>query len=509
MTMSNRPPNSRRIAKNTLLLYLRMLIVTIVGLYTSRVVLKALGVEDFGLHSVIGGVVSLFSFFRSSMEKCTQRFLNFEMTKPKGRLHDTFGNALIIHIGLCLIALMLTESIGIWFLNTYINIPAGREFAANCVYQTVIGGLLLTILTIPFSACIIANERMGVFALISIVDCVLNLGIVYIISISSSDRLIFYSVLLLGIKIFNFLFYVLYCRWKFSEANGKISYDKSLCRKMLGYTSWTLLGHAMILGTNQGNSILVNMFHGVGANAAMAIANHVNSHVLNLTNNFQTAFNPQITKSYASGNYPYLRSLIFSTSKISYFLLFSIALPLFINIDFVLGVWLETVPPEADIFCVLILSSGILQATTSPLNFSIMATGNIKWYQITTGFVFISDLFILYALFSLGLPAPTAMWVKILIMCFVTIVRLYFAHRLIKEIEISDYLKRAFVPIILTTAICLAIALSLLSLTSTTPERLFATVFIFAFSCVAIAFLGLTKQERQMIISILHKRKKL
>lgn len=504
----NKSLNSKRIVKNTLVLYVRMLLVTLVGLYTSRVILRSLGVEDFGLYNVIGGVVSLFAFFRSSMEKCTQRFLNVEMANKANSLRDTFSNALIIHFALAGIALLLTETVGLWFLNTYIQIPAGREFAANCVYQTVIGGLLLTILTIPYSACIIAHERMGVFALISIVDCSLNLCLAIIISCSKSDRLILYAVLMLLVRTVNFAFYVIYCKIKFSETNGRITYDKKMSRQMLGYTSWTLLGHAMILGTNQGNSILVNMFHGVGANAAMAVANQVNGHVLNLTGNFQTAFNPQITKSHASKNYSYLQSLVISTSKLSYFLLFIVALPLFINIDVVLELWLGTVPEEANVFCVLMLTSGILQATTSPLNFCIMATGNIKWYQITTGLVFISDLFILYALFSYGLSAPTAMWVKIFIMLMVCVVRVHFCRRLIPDISMSHYFTRAVFPILSVTILSLAITFIILPFITSLPQQIIASGTIVLFTCGIIAALGLNRTERQMIVGFLRKKEK-
>ena len=492
-----------------MVLYVRMLVVTLVGLYTSRVILKALGIEDYGLYSVVGGVVSLFSFFRSSMEKCTQRFLNVEMTSPNGRLKETFNNALIIHAVIAVAALVLSETVGLWFLNTYIQIPSNRIFAANCVYQTVVGGLLLTILTIPYSATIIANERMSIFAFISVFECLFNLIIAFIISSFQIDKLILYSILLLLSRIIIFSFYVIYCHRKFEETSLHLVYDKGICKEMLGYTSWTLVGHAMILGTNQGNSILVNMFHGVTSNAAMAVANQVNSHVLQLTGNFQTAFNPQITKAYASGEFEYLRKLVFSTSKLSYFLLFVVSLPLLLNIDLVLDVWLVEVPVQANIFCILMISSGILQATTSPLNFSIMATGKIKWFQIITGLVFLSDLVILYFLFKLGLPAPTAMWVKLSIMVVVTVVRLFFAHRLISSLSIVDYLREVIVPLLITTAISLTIALLLMGLAHSVTGQIAVTAIYTLLSVAMVYFIGLSSFEKQMLKSLIAKKKKL
>lgn len=499
---------SNRIAKNTLMLYFRMLIVIIIGLYTSRVVLSSLGIDDYGLYNVIGGVVSLFSFFRTSMEKCTQRFLNVEMAKNNGNLSSVFSNALIIHIVLAIIVFFLAEVIGLWFLNNYIQIPVGREFAANIVYQTVIAGLIITIITIPYSACIIANEKMNVFALISIIDCILNLGVSFVISKSNNyDRLILYSILIFIIRFVNLFFYIIYCRARFLETHCGLKYDKTIGKDLLSYTSWTLVGHFMILGSNNGNSILVNMFHGVSANAAMAVANQVNGHVLNLTGSFQTAFNPQITKSYASKDYSYLQSLITTTSKFSYFLLFAIALPLFLNIDFILNLWLEVVPAETDIFCILMLSSGILQATTSPLNFSIMATGNIKQYQIITGLVYMTDLIFLYLLFSLGFPAPTAMWVKLSIMVIVCLVRFIYTHKTIPSINLIKYLRDVFLPIIYVTCICLLSAYFIMGFVSNIIEQVIASIIIVLLTCIVIVIIGLNKKEKEKIVLMIKRKK--
>lgn len=500
--------NNKRIAKNTLVLYIRMLIVTVCGLYTSRIILKSLGIDDYGLYSVVGGVVTLFSFFRSSMEKCTQRYLNIEMAKPNGRLRGTFNNALIIHMAFAIIAFVFAETIGLWFLNTYLNIPLGREFAANCVYQTVVGGLVLTIMKIPYSASIISNERMGLFAFISLVDCILNLLIAFLISYSNFDRLIYYSFLLLFANLINFIFYIIYCNSNFSETKLQLKLEKDICREMLRYTSWTLLGHAMIIGTNQGNSILVNMFHGVSANAAMAVANQVNSHVLQLTGNFQTAFNPQITKTYASDDKIYLQKLIFSTSKLSYYLLLLICLPLMFNIDRVLDIWLDHVPVDANIFCILMLSSGIIQATTAPLNFGVMASGQIKWFQIVTGCVFISDLFFLYALFSLGMPAPTAMIVKLGIMMIVAFVRMFFSQKILRCVTIISYSKNVLFPLITVTIICVFISYCLISLSSSLLDTIFYSFAAISVSIIIIILLGMNEYEKEVVKRIIIKKLK-
>jgi O-antigen/teichoic acid export membrane protein len=504
--MTKNTGNTKRIAKNTIVLYIRMIVVTLIGLYTSRIILNSLGIADYGLYSVVGGIVSLFSFFRTSMVKCTQRFLNVEMALPNGRLIETFNTALLIHLCFAIIVFILAETVGLWFLNNYIQIPTGREFAAFFVYQTVVGGLLLIIVAIPFGACVVAHEHMGVFAIISIADCLLTLMVALFIKNTSHDRLITYGLLLFCIRILNFLFYVFYCSKKYPEARIRILFDKKICREMLGYTSWALFGHAMILGTNHGNSILVNMFHGVSSNAAMAVASQVNSHVLQLTGNFQTAFNPQITKSYANGDYHYLKNLVYSTSKISFYLLILIALPIILNIDDVLRLWLGKVPNDANIFCILMLVSGILQATTSPLNFSIMATGKIKWFQIVTGLVFVSDLFILYALFKWGLPAPTAMWVKIGIMFAVSFVRMYFAQKIIPCLAVADYFFKVLLPLVIISCICVIFSLFLFSFIETTAEKIVCTLLVVIFSCVSIIYFGLTSKERLLLVNIVKKK---
>ena len=504
--MTNNIDNTKRIANNTVVLYIRMIIVTLIGLYTSRLILHSLGIADYGLYSVVGGIVSLFSFFRTSMEKCTQRFLNVEMARNNGRLIETFNTALLIHLGIALIVLVFAETIGLWFLNNFIQIPTGREFAANFVYQTVVGGLILIIVSIPFGACVVAHEHMGVFAIISIVDCILTLMVALFIKKSDYDRLITYGLLLFCIRILDILFYLFYCMKKYPEVKLYFLFDKDICKEMLGYTSWALFGHAMILGTNQGNSILVNMFHGVSSNAAMAVASQVNSHVLQLTGNFQTAFNPQITKSFAHGDYQYLKKLVFSTSKISYFLLVLITLPLMLNIDDVLKLWLGIVPQDANIFCILMLVSGILQATTSPLNFSIMASGKIKWFQIVTGVVFISDLFVLYALFNLGLAAPTAMWVKLGIMVAVCFVRMYFAQKTIPCLKIVDYILKVFLPLLVISFICVPFSILLFSYVDTITEKIACTLLVLIFSFVIIISIGLTSKERKIFVNIVKKK---
>ena len=508
MTYNEQTGNKKRIAKNTFVLYARSILVMVIALYTSRIILSALGAEDFGLYNVIAGVVGLFLFLRTAMEKCTQRFLNVEMVRGTDRLKDTFSVSLTIHLLIALFAFLLTETIGLWFLNYHVNIPEGREFAANCVYQAAVIGLSFTICTIPFSACIIAHEKMGFFAFVSIADAFLNLAAALTISLSGNDHLIFYSICVLIVNALNFLAYLLYCMRKFEEVTIKVLWEKSLIKQMLDYIGWTLFGHTLIIATNQGNIILVNQFFGVTVNAAMAIASQVNRAVLNFTNNFQTAFNPQITKSYAAQDFVFLRSLVYGTTKISYFLLTIISMPLIFNLNMILDFWLTEVPQYTAEFCILMIVSGILQASSSPLNFCVMSSGNIKAFQIATGLVFVSDLFILYALFSVGMPPVTAMYLKSAIMLIVFGVRLHYAKKIIPTLTIKSYLHNIAFPLLTSTALSIVVVIFLMQYVNTLFTHIVSIPLIAGITASSAYLIGLSKEERAQTIAFVEKMRK-
>lgn len=487
---------------------MRSLIVMIITLYTSRVILHALGIEDYGLFNVVGGVVALFSFLRTSLTKSTQRFLNVAMARKEGWLKDTFSVSLTIHLIITVIAILLAETIGLWFLNNYIQIPEGREFAANIVYQTTVISLALTILSVPYNASIIAHEKMGYFAVVSIVDCVLKLIICYAIMQNRIDRLILYAWLMMCIALVNSLMYVLYCFKNCPECGLRLKYDKQMFKEMLSYTTWTIVGQTAVVGTNQGNNILVNMFYSVTANAAMGIASQVNAAIVTLSSNFQTAFNPQITKSYAIRDFDYLRFLVYSTSKISYFMLFIVSLPIMLNIDLILGIWLKEVPLYANIFCILVLCNSILNALSTPLNFSVLSSGKIKWFQIITSLVYLSDLLIVYLLFSFGCPSYTALAVKVLIMVVILFVRLYFSNREVECINLITFSKEVLTPIIGASLLCIVTGLILFKWINSILQSIIASFILVAISLSIIYLVGLNKKERKQLFKLIKKVKK-
>jgi O-antigen/teichoic acid export membrane protein len=477
----------------------------VIALYTSRIVLKALGVEDFGLYNVIGGVVALFSFLRSSMEQATQRFLNFEMGKPDGDLSKVFRVSLTIHVLFAALALLLGETVGLLLVNKVIAIPEGRVLAANVVFQCVLFSLCTTVITVPFSATVIAHEQMAFYAVVNILDACLKLGIAFVVLASPPDKLILYGILMMLISVVNILLYNVYCKKKFQEVRVKLLFDKSLFKQIFGFTSWTIIGQAATIGTNQGNNILINMFHGVTANAAMGIGNQVGSAVLNLSGSFQTAFTPQITKSYASKDFDYLRFLLFTVSKLTFILMFIVSLPIIINMDFLLGVWLEEVPVGAALFSILWIIQSIINSLSTPLNFCVNASGNIKHNQITCSLVYLSDLIVLFALFRLGLPPITAMAVKIYVVITALFIRLHYACRCIPGLNLSIYLKRVLLPLIFTTVLCVVFTYFMINIVSEGINIWLKTALIIIVSCLCTLFVSLDKRERGVILSMLQK----
>ena len=331
--MSN-TQKTKQIAKNTVVLYVRMIITMLITLFSSRIVLQALGVSDFGLYNVVGGVVALLSFLRTSLTSSTQRFISYEIGRNDTvQLKKVFSISVSTHILISVLIFILAETIGLWFLNNYIQIPSGRENAAFWIYQFSVVSLCISAITIPYNADVISHERMSYYAFVTITEAFLKLAFAYALLLFGTDKLILYGGLMMLINIIGFFLYYGYCRRKFSETKYEYYFDKRLFTQIFSFSGWTIFGELSVAGANQGTSILVNMFYNLTANAAIGISQQVNNAVAGLTVNFQTAFRPQLTKSYAAHDYDYMNNLICKTSKISYFLLYLAAIPIVINID--------------------------------------------------------------------------------------------------------------------------------------------------------------------------------
>lgn len=499
--------NTQRIAMNTLVLYMRMILVMLITLYFSRLILKALGVDDFGLFNVVGGVVGLMTFFNGTMSKATQRFLNVAMVQGNDLVSSIFASSITVHLLFVAIFLLFGETLGLWFMNAKIHIPEGRELAANIVYQASLLTFCITIITTPYTAAVIAYEKMTFLAVISIVDAILKLVIALVLLKSSNDRLIMYGILLAIIQVFNFLMYFLYCHKKHNQLKFKLSFDKGNFKQIFSFISWTLMGQFAVVGCNQGNVILVNMFHSLVANAAMSIGSQINTVVTNLTTNFQTAFNPQITKSFAEGNHNYLCKLVNTTSKISFSIMFVVALPIAFNINWLLDIWLDRVPQLSNIFAVLFMVNGILNAISMPYNFTVLSSSKIRNFQIVTTLVFLLDLPITYVLFKLGMPPTTVLWVKIGVMAMMLFVRIYFASQVVRDLKILDVCGSVLLPIALTVVIPVILTLILNSYAISVGSRLALTIPIEIICLVMMWFVCFTRAERITLINIVMKSK--
>ncbi len=505
--MAESVSNTKRIFKNTIVLYVRMIVVTVIALYTSRLILQALGVSDFGLYHVVGGVVGLLTFFNDTMSKTTSRFLNYAMVREEYSLGGVFSTSITIHLLVALIFLFVGETVGLWFLNAKIQIPEGREFAANIVYQSTVFSFCLSILSIPYRAAVVAYEKMSFIAIVSIVEALLKLGIAFILLNCSSDRLAFYGILLFVVAIFNFFAYQLYCRRRNDELRFRLSFNKERFKEIFSFVGWALLGQFAVAGCNQGNVIMVNMFHSVVANAAMSVGNQINHAISHLTSNFQTAFNPQITKSYASGDFGYVKSLSFMTSKISFCILYVVMLPVAFNIDWILDIWLDEVPPLSNVFAVLFFINGIINALSSSLHFVALAAKDIKNFQIATAIVFIIDIPIVYLLYSLGFPPATVMWVKIGVITAILFVRLYYASKAVPSIDIKSFVKEVLLPMLLVVTLTIGLCFAFNKFIDSTGSRILFTVPLEIVCVLLIWIVCLNKNERNSLITLIRGKR--
>ena len=480
----------------------------LITLYTSRVILQALGTSDYGLYNVVGGVVLMLGFLRTSLTSATQRFLSYEMgntDSSKERLRNVFSLSLTTHFFVTLILLVLAETVGLWFLNTHIQIPSGREVAANWIYQFSVISLALSMITVPYHACVISHEKMSFFALVTVIDAVLKLAFSYAIMVTPSDKLVVYGFLMMLTNVLNLLLYWIYDKRHFQESKYRWFWDKGMFKQIFSFSGWTILGQLAVVGSAQGKSILVNIFHSVIANAAMGVANQVNSALVSLTSNFQTAFQPQLTKSYAAKDYDYFNKLVFGTSKISFFLLFIVSLPIMLNIDWILSIWLVEVPEYSGVFCIYFIIASILNALATPLWIGIFATGNIRNYQLAVTVAYSIELVVVYLFFRAGYPPTTAFVIKVVLNAVMVFIRLFFAHRKIECFSALEYIKKVLVPVTISAALTIGLAIVLMHIATGLKTQLVYSLVIFLLSIVIAYFVGLSNVEKKMVNSYIKK----
>lgn len=432
---------SKKIVKNTLLLYIRMFLIMGVSLYTSRIVLQELGIEDFGIYSLVGGIVSLLGFFNASMAAATQRYLSFDIgIKDDKKLNKTFSSSLTIHIIIALVILFLAETIGLWYVKNKMVFPEDRSFAVNIVYQFSIFTFLLGIIQVPYNSLILAREKMNVFAYFSILEVLLKFLIVFLISWIGNDKLITYSILTFVVAILIRGVYQLYCRLNFKESKYYFIYDKNYLKELLAYSGWNLFGNMAAVSRVQGNNIVLNLFFGTTINAAYGIMIQVQSAVLMFISNFQLALNPQIIQNYAAQNFEKSSVLAMRGAKFSFFLMLVIIIPLCFNMNFILSLWLDKVPSLTSIFIQLSLVGVLIDSISGPLMTLVQATGKIKVYQIIIGVVIFLNLPINYFLLGI-IQNPIVVFYSIIIINLLAfIIRLFFI-KLIPGFNLKLFLK--------------------------------------------------------------------
>ena len=446
--------NTKRIAKNTLLLYIRMLLTMMVSLYTSRVVLNALGVEDYGIYNVVGGVVAMFGILSGSLSAAISRFITFELGKGDfEKLKRIFCTSINIQVILIAIITILMETIGIWFLNAKMVIPPERLQAANWVFQFSVVTFALNLLSVPYNAVIIAHEKMSAFAYISIIYCILKLVVAFIIAYNPFDKLVYYGLLIMIVGLINRTIYAVYCKKHFEEATYQFVFDKGLMKEMFGFAGWNFFGTGSGLLRDQGGSVLINIFYGPTVNAARGIAMQVNSTVSSFVTSFTTAVNPQITKSYATGERDYMLKLVFQSAKFSFFIILLIALPILVSTPYILEFWLKQVPEYSVSFVRLAVIFVMSESLAKPLVTLMFATGDIKKYQIVVGGSrMIIDFPVSLLCLYLGAPPECIFVVAITTSFMCEMLRLFMLKKMVgfpvRSFVLNVYLKSILVAVV-------------------------------------------------------------
>lgn len=493
--------SNKRIAKNTFILYLRMIFILCVGLYTSRIVLNTLGVEDYGIYNVVGGFVTFFSFLNGAMSNATQRFITFELARGDIKKQImTFSTAAIIHFVIALLIVIVAETLGLWFVYHKLVIPEERFVAAIWVYQFSILTMFVLIVSIPYNAVIIAHEKMSAFAYISILDVVLKLVIVYLLTIVTFDRLIFYAALLLSISILDRLIYGIYCKRHFKEARVKLMFNKRIFKEMANIAGWSLFGNIAGVFYTQGLNVLLNMFFGPIVNAARAIAVTIQGVVTGFVSNFQMALNPQITKSYATGDLSRMHSLIFASSKYSFFLLLLIVLPIMIETQTILAVWLKNVPAHTVWFVRIILCILLIDALSNPLMISSQAVGQVKVYQSVVGGLLLLILPIAYIALKLGGNPEMVFIVHLIISMVALICRIMIVGRMV-SFSLVQYAHKVLLPTIsvFTLASCMSISIYYTMTNQSLLKTVIVIILSIVMTAISILFVGLNTSERNLI----------
>lgn len=500
--------NNKRIVKNSVLLALRMVIITFISIFTTRFLLRNLGVEDFGVYNVTLGIVSMCSFLGPALSNAIQRYYNFELGK-NGDAGATrvLNTGIIIQFGIVVILVLICETIGLWYVNNKLVVPEGREMAALWVYQLSVLAFSISLLQIPFVAAILAHERMNFYAIVNILDAVLKLGIAIAISYASFDRLIFYGVLLILVNIMSAILYIGFASRHFDEVKISMRLDKALLRGMTSFTGWNLFETIARIFKDQGCNLLLNFYYGPVLNAARGVANQVSYGVSSIVESTIMASRPQMVKSYAQGNDKRALEMFYTLSKCTVFLIFIVSLPIFLEIDYILKIWLGgEVPQYANLFIRLSILIALVDKLASPVTAIIHATGKVKRYHINSGVINLLVLPLAWAMLSFGCGASSVYWATLIFAVVAQIVFLFIVRRLL-PFSIRRYLNEVGARFLIVLLISVVAPYFIMT---TMEEGLLRLLLVLAVavlvSLISIIILGLNKSERDLMISLIRRK---
>lgn len=505
--MSETSVNNKRIAKNTLLLYFRMFFMMLISLYTSRVVLSTLGVEDFGIYNVVGGMVMMMGVFNTSMSVATQRFLTFELGRgDMVRLKQVFSMSMTIYIMYGLLFIIVAETMGLWLLNTQLTIPADKIAASNWLFQFSVISVVVTLLYNPYNAIIIAHEKMGIYAYISLLEALLKLGVVFLLLAFQEERLVYYGFFVMLSSLIVTLFYCIYCIRNYKESVYQFYWEKDLLRQILSYSGWNMFGALANMTRGQGLNILLNIFFNPSVNAARGISYQVNNIVTQFFNSFYTAVRPQITKYYAQNDIENMMNLVFRSSRLSFFLILFISLPLIVETPFIIQAWLGQTPEYVIPFTRLIVLITVVDGMSSPLMTTVQATGKIKLYQFVIGGATLMILPVSYGLLKIGYSAVSVFYASLFMSILCLFIRLFIVKKII-QFSVLSYIKIVF----LRCFVCglfSSIAPIMLSYYMKDGFMDFCVVVLLCLfsSSLFIWLLGLQKNEKVMLLQLAKKR---
>ncbi len=497
------PPNiisdGKTLAKNTIYLYFRTLVVMIITLYTSRVVLNTLGESDFGIYNVVGGLVVMFSFVSSAMSTATQRFLSYALGQNDfHKAQQLFSLSLVIYFFISIIIIVLAETIGLAFLITQMNFPADRWNAVHWVYQLSILSFCLNIIRTPYTASIIAYEKMSFYAYISIIENILKLVIVFLLTMFKFDMLILYAILTTVVIGITNIIYHLWCVKKMTTCSFSWFWNKDMFYELFGFSGWSMFGSLAVVGANQGVNIIFNIFAGVLINAAMGIASQVQAAIGSFISSFQTAMAPQIVKLYASGEVRKMISFVNKASRLSYFLVFLVGMPLIIYCQPILTLWLGDVPKYACVFSQLLIVVTMIDSLSAPLWFSVQATGKVKSYQLLMSFFLFLNLPFAYSLLRIGLSPTSVLIMRALLQFFVHISRAIYLGS-IMDFSVSEYLQKTMLKVFAVTILSLPLSICLVSYSNSFLWIIFSIIILFVQNILIVFSVGLNKEEKLLI----------